>query len=109
MKFTEGYWEKNELANASYAVQNFSVQQIPGGMRVVMPFHPVPDRAAALDVGTITTEFTFPARDVIRVTSRHFQGYESHSPRLPLTEAPQPVTFSETDRAATLSSGRMCV
>ena len=50
MKFTEGYWEKNEKANAKYAVQAFSVERIPDGMRVVMPFHKVEDRAAALDV-----------------------------------------------------------
>ena len=32
MKFTEGYWEKNERANASYAMQAFTAEAIPGGM-----------------------------------------------------------------------------
>ena len=35
MKFTEGYWEKNERANASYAMQAFTAEAIPGGMRIV--------------------------------------------------------------------------
>ena len=35
MKFTEGYWEKNERANASYASQAFTAEAIPGGMRIV--------------------------------------------------------------------------
>ena len=38
MKFTEGYWEKNERANASYAMQAFTAEAIPGGMRIVSPF-----------------------------------------------------------------------
>ena len=29
MKFTEGYWEKNERANASYAMQAFTAEAIP--------------------------------------------------------------------------------
>ena len=37
MKFTEGYWEKNERANASYAMQAFTAEAIPGGMRIVSP------------------------------------------------------------------------
>ncbi len=28
MKFTEGYWEKNERANASYASQAFTAEAI---------------------------------------------------------------------------------
>ena len=32
MKFTEGYWEKNERANAIHAAQAFIVEKIPHGM-----------------------------------------------------------------------------
>ena len=52
MKFTEGYWEKSERANASHAMQAFIVEEIPNGMRVIAPFHKITDRAGALDVGT---------------------------------------------------------
>ena len=41
MKFTEGYWEKNERANASYAMQAFTAEAIPGGMRIVSPFREI--------------------------------------------------------------------
>ena len=57
MKFTEGYWEKNERANASYAMQAFTAEAIPGGMRIVSPYRQITDRGGALDVGTITTDF----------------------------------------------------
>ena len=43
MKFTEGYWEKNERANASYAMQAFTAEAIPGGMRIVSPFRQITD------------------------------------------------------------------
>ena len=46
MKFTEGYWEKSERANASHAMQAFTVEKIPHGMRMVSPFHMITDRAA---------------------------------------------------------------
>ena len=55
MKFTEGYWEKNERANASYAMQAFTAEAIPGGMRIVSPFRQITDRGGALDVVTIST------------------------------------------------------
>ena len=35
MKFTEGYWEKNERANALYAVQAGYAEKIAAGMRVI--------------------------------------------------------------------------
>lgn len=44
MKFTEGYWEKNERANASYAMQAFTAEAIPGGMRIVSPFRQITDQ-----------------------------------------------------------------
>ena len=56
MKFTEGYWEKNERANAIHAAQAFIVEKIPHGMKVVAPTRVITDRAGALDVSTITTE-----------------------------------------------------
>ena len=65
MKFTEGYWEKNERANASYAMQAFTAEAIPGGMRIVSPFRQITDRGGALDVGTITTEFISVRKDII--------------------------------------------
>ena len=49
MKFTEGYWEKNERANASYGAQAFVAERIPGGMRVVAPVRAISDRSGALD------------------------------------------------------------
>ena len=76
MKFTEGYWEKNERANAQYAAQAFAVEEIENGMRVTAPLRVISDRSGALDVGTITTEFTAVRKDIISVRSYHFEGYE---------------------------------
>lgn len=109
MKFTEGYWEKNEKANARYAVQAFSVERIPKGMRVVMPFHKVMDRAAALDVGTITAEFTFDRKDMISVRCWHFEGYRKREPRFDLEVDRQETEFEDSDEKAVLTSGRMRV
>ena len=84
MKFTEGYWEKNERANASYAMQAFTAEAIPGGMRIVSPFRQITDRGGALDVGTITTEFISVRKDIISVRSYHYEGYVKGEPRYEL-------------------------
>ena len=51
MKFTEGYWEKNERANALYAVQAGYAEKIAAGMRVIATFKPILGRADELDNG----------------------------------------------------------
>ena len=76
MKFTEGYWEKNERANAVYAAQAFVIEEIPHGMKVVAPVRMITNRAGALDVTTITTEFIAVQKDIIHVRSYHFKGYD---------------------------------
>ena len=109
MKFTEGYWEKNERANASYAMQAFTAEAIPGGMRIVSPFREINDRGGALDVGTITTEFTSVRKDIISVRSYHYQGYIKGEPRYELNEDPQETEVEITDAEAVMKAGRMTV
>lgn len=84
MKFTEGYWEKNERANALYAVQAGYAEKIAAGMRVIATFKPILGRADELDVGTMVMEFTAAGKDRIQVTYTHFLGYENREPRFEL-------------------------
>lgn len=100
MKFTEGYWEKSERANASHAMQAFIVEEIPNGMQIVAPFHIITDRSGALDVGTITIEFTAIRKDVISVRSWHFEGYQRKEPRFELNKDMQDVDVEVTDEKA---------
>ena len=109
MKFTEGYWEKSERANASHAMHAFVVEEIPNGMRVIAPFHKINDRADALDVGTITTEFTATRKDIISVRSWHFEGYQKKEPRFELNTDVQDVTVKINDKEAVMTAGRMQV
>ena len=109
MKFTEGYWERNERANAVYAAQAFIVEEIPHGMKVVAPGHVITDRAGALDVSTITTEFTSIRKDIISVRSYHFEGYEKKEPRYDLFTDIQDVTVEIDEKEAVMTAGRMKV
>lgn len=109
MKFTEGYWEKNERANAQYAAQAFAVEKIANGMRIIAPLHMVKDRSGALDVGTITTEFTAVRRDVISVRSYHFEGYEKREPRFELELDALETQVEINDDEAVMAAGRMTV
>ena len=109
MKFTEGYWEKNERANAIHAMQAFRVEKIPNGMRVVAPVKVITDRAGALDVSTITTEFTASRKDMISVRSYHFEGYEKREPRFTLFSDQQEAQVEINEDEAVMTAGRMKV
>lgn len=109
MKFTEGYWEKNERANASYAAQAFVVEKIQNGMRVVAPVHVITDRSGALDITTITTEFTSIGKDIISVKSWHFEGYEKREPKFELKEDYQHAEVVIGQEEAVMTAGRMKV
>lgn len=109
MKFTEGYWEKNEQANALYAVQAFVAEEIPGGLKIVAPVKYVASRGGALDVATITTEFTATDENVIGVRSYHHKGYDKKEPRFEKNTNPQPVKVTITEEEAVMVSGNMAV
>lgn len=109
MKFTEGYWEKNERANAMHAMQAFIVERIPHGMKVVAPVRVVRDRAGALDVSTITTEFTSVRKDIISVKSYHFEGYRKKEPRFELSEDYQETTVEINEKEAVMTAGKVAV
>lgn len=109
MKFTEGYWEKNERANAKHAMQTFIVEKIPHGMRIVCPERVIRDRAGALDVSTITTEFTSIRKNVISVRSYHFEAYEKGEPRFELHEDYQPVEVIIGPDEAVMTAGAVAV
>ncbi len=109
MKFTEGNWETNERAHASHAMQAYSIEEIPHGMRIVAPFRPITDRAGTISAGTITMEFTAIRKNVISVRSWHFEGYQKKEPRFSLHEEPQDVTVEIGDKEAVMTAGKMQV
>lgn len=109
MKFTEGYWLRSERANAVYASQAFIVDKIPHGIRVIAPVRPVHSRDGTVDVGTITTEFTSAAENVIAVRSYHFEAYEKKEPRFEKNLNPQPVNVTIGDDEAVMTAGKITV
>ena len=109
MKFTEGYWLRSERANAMYASQAYIVREIPGGMQVVSPERVIHSRGGALDVGTIITEFTSAAENVIQVRSYHHAGYEHGAPQFEKDFDPQSVQVSITDDQALMTAGDVTV
>ena len=91
------------------AVAKLIVEEIPNGMQIVAPFHIITDRSGALDVGTITIEFTAIRKDVISVRSWHFEGYQRKEPRFELNKDMQDVDVEITDEKAIMTAGRMQV
>lgn len=102
MKFTEGYWEKNERANMRYAVQAFRVEKIPGGIRITAPVKRIESRSDALDTPTITTEIVSAGRHIFSVRSYHFLGYQKNEPRFQKNVSPVSVVVRENKREVIL-------
>ncbi|MDR0909756.1 MAG: alpha-xylosidase [Spirochaetaceae bacterium] len=109
MKFTEGYWLRSEKANALYASQAFSIEQEADKLRVVCPVRPVHDRGGALDVGTLTLEFSSAGPDAIAVRMYHFAAYQSKEPRFALNLNPQKLEFSEDENSVVMTNGNLSV
>ena len=109
MKFTEGYWLRSEKANAMYASQAFIVEEIPNGLRVIAPERVIHSRDGALDVGTITTEFTSAGENVIAVRSYHFAAYEKKEPVFEKHLNPQTVSVSIGEDEAVMTAGKVTV
>ena len=109
MKFTEGFWEKSEAAHACYAVQAYEVEEIENGMRVTAPFRTICNRACALDVGTLTFEFTSADEDIISVRCFHFEGYEKREPRFMLNREKCIVNVDISEDEAVMSAGNVSV
>ena len=80
MKFTEGYWLPSEKANASYAMQAYEVEKIPGGMRILATTKKIENRGATLNLPTITIEFVAHTPDTISMEAWHYEAYDKNVP-----------------------------
>ena len=92
MKFTEGYWLRSERANAMYASQAYIVKKYQVEFKS-SHLNVIHNRDGALDVGTITIEFTSAAENVVRVRSYHHEGYEDGAPSFEKTAIHSPFRF----------------
>ena len=109
MRFTEGYWLRRESVQASYASQAFTVEEIPGGMRVTAPERPIRSRAEALDLTVLTVDFFSAGHNDIAVTVTHFAGFDEKEARIPLTLSPDPVKVRVNEKEAIMTAGDMQV
>ncbi len=109
MKFTEGYWLRSERIAASYASQGFYAEKTDSGMRVVAPERPINGRADALNLSTITLEFTAWAENNIQVTATHYEGYRDDEARVPLKKGEADFSVEITEEEAVMTCGAVTV
>ena len=110
MKFTEGYWLPSEKANASYAMQAYEVEKIPGGMRVLATTKKIVDRGATLNLPTITIEFVAHTPDTISVEAWHYEAYDNNVPSFEKEEGIyENVSVTVNEDEAVLDTGKVQV
>lgn len=110
MKFTEGYWLPSEKANASYAMQAYEVEKIPGGMRVLATTKKIVDRGATLNLPTITIEFVAHTPDTISMEAWHYEAYDNNVPSFEKEEGIyENVSVTVNENEAVLDTGKVQV
>lgn len=105
MKFTEGFWLRSERANGLYAAQVYSVERIPGGMRILAPTREVNHRGDTLDTPTITIEFKACEQGMIAVKAWHFEAYDIHVPEFEKNHTIYEAEVRITEEEAVLDTG----
>ena len=109
MKFTEGYWLRSERANGLFAAEAYTVDRIPGGMRIVAPVGKIGQRGDTLNMPTITIEFRACGQGTISVKAWHFEGYDTHLPEFEKNETIYDADVTITEEEALLDTGVMQV
>jgi alpha-D-xyloside xylohydrolase len=109
MKFTEGYWLRSERANGLFPAEAYTVDRIPGGMRIVAPVTQIRQRGDTLNMPTITIEFVARSAGVISVKAWHYEGYDNHVPHFEKNESIIEPTVTVTDEEALLDAGEVQV
>ena len=110
MKFTEGYWLPSEKANASYAMQAYEVEKIPGGMRILATTKKIESRGATLNLPTITIEFVAHTPDTISMEAWHYEAYDNGVPSFEKEEGIyENVRVTVDEDEAVLDTGKVQV
>lgn len=109
MKFTEGYWLRNENMAPSYASQGFYAEKTERGMRIVAPERKILSRGDAQNIATITIDFIVFAGNNILVKARHYEAYEDREARFDLSGQDVPFDVQITEDEAVMTSGEVTV
>ncbi len=110
MKFTEGYWLQSERANGLFAAEAYTVDKIPGGMRIVAPVKKIVSRGDTLNTPTITIEFRACTDRTISVKAWHYEAYDNHLPEFERNESIlEEVTVEIGEEEAVLDTGLLKV
>ncbi|MCR5776394.1 MAG: alpha-xylosidase [Lachnospiraceae bacterium] len=109
MKFTDGYWLRQENVQASFASSVFTVEKIPNGMRLAAPERPIRSRADSLDITVLYIDITSSSHNDIEIKTTHFAGYDTNEPRFTLNNDPEEVEVTISDDTAIMKAGDITV
>jgi alpha-D-xyloside xylohydrolase len=109
MKFTDGYWEMRPGMKPHYAAQVHEVLIEEDALTVFAPIGKLRERGHTVNQPLLTVRFSSPLEDVIRVQVVHYKGEKVPGPEFQVHAEPPPVSITEDEMAATLTSGHLSV
>ncbi|MFN2202632.1 MAG: alpha-xylosidase, partial [Caldilineaceae bacterium] len=109
MKFTAGYWTIRPGVSPLFAEQVHEVETDDEGLTVYALTKRVANRGDTLNHPLLTLRISSPMPNVARVQIVHHKGVRPREPHFELFPAPGPVSISDGDDVATLTSGDLTV
>ncbi|WP_199614199.1 alpha-xylosidase [Paenibacillus alkalitolerans] len=106
MKFTDGYWQVKEGVDIQYPTEVRDVRVIGNEVTVHSATKYVRTKGDTLNAALLTTEFSSPIPDVIRVRWTHHAGRRHLGPDFEIHQDPQTkIAIDQTEQFVKLQSG----
>ena len=110
MKFTNGYWMIRDGVEAHFAGGAYEMERHGNELVVYAPERFIGHRGDTLNNPLITTRYSSPMKNVIRVRISHFEGGVDNGPHFPLECDPAfAPTVRVAEKEAVLESGELSV
>ena len=107
MKFTNGFWLTRDGVKIFPSIQVRDVEETEESITVYTVPMTVQNRGQTLGGPMLTTRFSSPLPDVLRVESCHFSGDEQKKPLFPLNNKHCPLHRTVTDDCIEIRSGKL--
>ncbi|MDR0297504.1 MAG: alpha-xylosidase [Streptococcaceae bacterium] len=105
MKFTDGYWMKQERYRIENPKEIYEVRRIAEGLEAFASYKRIETRGDTLNVGNTKIEAFSPMKDVIGLRLTHFEAEDSNPCYELHTEKDIPILVTIHEAEASLSSG----
>lgn len=109
MKFSNGNWLNREGVDVYAPIEVHDMVHDDTSMTAYAPCKHIEHRGSTLDGPLLTTRFSSPMENVIRVQVYHYKGEQKNTPAFELRDDMPHIQVEESEQDMRLTSGRLSV